>query len=94
MSNLGPRIGASSYYQPTNLGLRTSGGALLEPELDASVPAILFAEFLASLFFVFLGGSAVSITGHVDGENRTFLRILTIAIVGQETEEEGRVYAE
>ena len=78
--------GASAYYQPTSgsvSGVRTSSGSLLEPELDASVPAILFAEFLASLFFVFLGGSIVSMTGAIDGENRSFLRILTIAIVGQ-----------
>lgn len=50
---------------------------------EASVPAILFAEFLASLFFVFLGGSTVSITGGLEAEARPFERIIAIAIIGQ-----------
>lgn len=76
-------LGHSAYYQPSHLGVRSSGGSLLEPEIDASVPAILFAEFLASLFFVFLGGAVVSITGNIDNENRSYERILCVALIGQ-----------
>jgi len=80
--------GSSAYYNPgsSSSAVRSHAGVSVDVshEGEASVPAVLFAEFLVSFFFVFLGGAAVAITGNIDAENRTFLRIVTIALIGQD----------
>jgi len=84
-------IMSSSYYadsssvRPSPLVSALGAGvgsvdAGLGPQA-ASVPAILFAEMMAALFFVFMGGTALTVTGVLESENRSFLRIITVALV-------------
>lgn len=74
---------SSSSPASTRSSTYIGGGSTTEPESDASAPAILFCEFLASFFFVFIGGSVLSMTGALENEARSYRRIVAIAIAGK-----------